>query len=101
VTYLTISLPFVAVAAAVLLAAALTGRLDRRRRLGLLLAAALLVVLTAVFDSVIIGLGIVDYTQANISGARIGLAPVEDFLYPLAGVALLGGLWTLVRGGTR
>lgn len=100
-TYLTISLPFLAVAAAVLLASALTGRLDRRRRLGLVLAVALLVVLTAVFDSVIIGLGIVDYTQANISGARIGLAPVEDFLYPLAGVALLGGLWTLVRGGTR
>lgn len=96
-TYLLISLPFLAVAGLVLAAAGLRGRLTRRVRLGVAAALALLVPLTGVFDSVIIGLGIVDYTGANIAGARIGLAPVEDFLYPIAGTALLTGLWTLVR----
>lgn len=96
-TYLLISLPFLAVAGLVLAVAGHRGRLTRRVRLGAAAALVLLVLLTGVFDSVIIGLGIVDYTGANIAGARIGLAPVEDFLYPIAGLALLTGLWTLVR----
>lgn len=96
-TYRLISLPFLAMTGLVLAVAALRGRLTRRVRLGAASALALLTVLTGVFDSVIIGLGIVDYTGASIAGLRIGLAPVEDFLYPIAGTALLTGLWTLVR----
>lgn len=99
VTYLLISLPFLAVAGLVLVLAGLRGRLRRTHRIGMGLALVLLAVLTALFDSVIIGLGVVDYTGANISGLRIGLAPVEDFTYPVAGVALLTGLWVLVGGG--
>ncbi|MDO5635281.1 MAG: lycopene cyclase domain-containing protein [Micrococcus sp.] len=100
-TYLLISLPFLAVAAAVLAVAAARGRVTRRYWAGMGLALVLLTVLTAVFDSLIIGFGIVDYTEANISGLRIGLAPIEDFTYPLAGVALLTGLWVLARGRRR
>ncbi|WP_430646667.1 lycopene cyclase domain-containing protein [Agromyces sp. GXS1127] len=96
-TYLLISLPFVVVA----LAAAWTGRprtaaARRRRVVATAIAAGVLVVLTAVFDSLIVGTGIVAYDDARRSGWAIGLAPVEDFLYPLAGVLLLPAVWTLV-----
>lgn len=43
-----------------------------------------LLVITAVFDNVIIGLGIVAYDEQLISGVKIGLAPIEDFAYSLA-----------------
>lgn len=48
------------------------------------LATAALLVITAVFDNLIIGLGIVAYDEALISGIKIGLAPIEDFAYSLA-----------------
>lgn len=48
------------------------------------LATATLLVITAVFDNLIIGLGIVAYDEALISGIKIGLAPIEDFAYSLA-----------------
>jgi lycopene cyclase domain-containing protein len=53
-------------------------------------------VLTAVFDSLMIGAGLFDYAPALISGIRIGAAPVEDFGYPLAAVILLPPLWTML-----
>jgi len=40
--------------------------------------------ITAVFDNVIIGIGIVAYDSQHISGVKIGLAPIEDFAYSLA-----------------
>ncbi|AFR27254.1 prenyltransferase [Arthrobacter sp. Rue61a] len=57
------------------------------------LAFAALAVLTAVFDSVMIGMELFHYDASHILGARIGLAPIEDFAYPLAGVVALPGLW--------
>lgn len=59
-----------------------------------------LFILTAIFDSVIIGVGIVDYTSANLLGVSIGLAPIEDFSYPLAGVLLLPALWLALHRDT-
>lgn len=58
----------------------------------------LLFVLTAVFDNLMIAAGIMTYTDQNISGVQVGLAPLEDFAYPLAGVLLLPGLWLLLGG---
>ena len=44
------------------------------------------VVLTAVFDNVMIAAGLFDLRPAtHLAGLRIGLRPVEDFAYPLAG----------------
>ena len=60
----------------------------------------LLFVLTAVFDNLMIAVGIMTYTDQNISGVQVGLAPLEDFAYPLAGVLLLPGLWLLLGGRT-
>ena len=57
------------------------------------LAFAGLAVLTAVFDNVIIGTGLVAYTDEHRSGLTLGLAPVEDFAYPLAAAIALPALW--------
>ena len=40
--------------------------------------------LTAVFDNVMIAVGLVTYPAEHLSGLRIGLAPLEDFAYALA-----------------
>lgn len=65
-------------------------RLPVRRFVWLL---AGMVLLTAVFDSLIIGLDIVRYYTEHISGIYIGKAPVEDFAYTLAAVILVPALW--------
>lgn len=52
-----------------------------------------ILVLTAVFDSVIIGLGIVGYDTDKILGIMIGLAPIEDFFYAVLAVILVTTLW--------
>ncbi|MFW0775425.1 prenyltransferase [Paenarthrobacter nitroguajacolicus] len=57
------------------------------------LAFGVLAVLTAVFDSVMIGMELFHYDASHILGVKIGLAPIEDFAYPLAGVVALPGLW--------
>ena len=62
-----------------------------------LVAVGVLVVATGVFDSVIVGTGIVAYDPARILGARIGAAPVEDFAYPVAAGLALPALWHLLR----
>lgn len=65
------------------------------------LALTLLVMLitTAIFDNVIIGVGLVAYDPSTLLGVFIGNAPVEDFAYTIAGVMILPALWILL--GTR
>jgi lycopene cyclase domain-containing protein len=53
----------------------------------------ILVVLTAVFDNVIIGLDIVGYDPQRILGIYIYKAPVEDFFYALLAVYVVPALW--------
>ncbi len=60
------------------------------------ITAALLLVMTAVFDNIMIGVGLVGYDEALISGAFIGIAPLEDFAYTVAAVVLLPSLWALL-----
>jgi lycopene cyclase domain-containing protein len=100
-TYLLLSLLFVAIALAVLaIALALApdrANLVRRWRAPMLLAGAALLVLTAVFDNAMIAVGLMTYAGAHISGARVGLAPLEDFAYPIAGLLLLPSVWLLLR----
>jgi lycopene cyclase domain-containing protein len=67
-----------------------------RRMTALLLTLATLLVLTGVFDNVIVGLGIVSYDNAKITGALIGVAPIEDFAYAIAAVFALPALWVLI-----
>lgn len=43
----------------------------------------IIVLLTVIFDNLIVGLDIVRYDPNLISGIRIGYAPIEDFSYSL------------------
>ena len=52
-----------------------------------------LLVLTAIFDSLIIATGIVAYNTDHIIGVYIGKAPIEDFFYTIAVVPLSIALW--------
>lgn len=54
-------------------------------------------VLTAVFDSVIIAVGLVDYDPATLLGLRIGMAPIEDFSYAIAAAIGAPVLFSLLR----
>ncbi|MFB7252013.1 lycopene cyclase domain-containing protein [Microbacterium sp. NPDC056234] len=95
-TYALLSLIFLGVAGVLAVAAALIGR--RRPHLGAVaLSMAALLLLTAVFDTVMIGVGFFTYADTHLLGARIGLAPIEDFAYPIAGAVLLPAIWTLLR----
>ena len=67
----------------------------RRHVLALAITAGALVVLTAVFDTIMIATGLFAYAEGQIAGVRVGLAPIEDFAYPIAGALLLSGLWNL------
>lgn len=93
-TYLLISLPFlVATALVVALSVRIPGFM--RRVLISTVAFAVLFVLTAVFDNAMIAAGLFTYPEHLISGIRIGLAPIEDFAYPLClafGLPALGAL---------
>ena len=53
----------------------------------------ILIVCTAVFDSMIIAAGIVDYDTTKILGVYIGAAPIEDFMYALLAAAIVPALW--------
>ena len=52
-----------------------------------------LCILTAVFDNLIIYLGIVTYDPSRISGLYLGRAPIEDFAYSIGAVMLIPYLW--------
>ena len=60
------------------------------------LSTAVLLVMTAVFDNVMIGAGLVGYDESRISGAFVGIAPLEDFAYAVAALVLLPSVWTLL-----
>jgi lycopene cyclase domain-containing protein len=52
-----------------------------------------LLILTLVFDNVIILAGIVTYDPAKILGVYLGKAPVEDFAYAIVASILVPVLW--------
>jgi lycopene cyclase domain-containing protein len=95
-TYWALNAVFLSAVAAVALAAVLSKRTPRWASIGLVLGIVLL--MTAVFDNVMIGVGLVGYSAEKISGAFIGIAPLEDFAYAIAAVVLLPSLWTLIGG---
>ncbi|SDR76245.1 lycopene cyclase domain-containing protein [Microterricola viridarii] len=102
-TYTVLNLVMLAV---VLLVAASALLLRRPARLGTALAsagvtAAALFVLTALFDSLMIAGGLMEYSGEHLLGWSIGLAPIEDFAYPLAAVILLPSLWALLGPARR
>ena len=104
-TYWALNAFFLAAAVLVALAAVLASRGrgsehgPRWSAVGL--TAIALLVTTAVFDNVMIRIGLVDYNPDLISGAFVGVAPLEDFAYAIAAVVLLPALWHLLAPRPR
>ena len=73
----------------------LAGRAGRRWWVAVLLAMAALVVLTIVFDSLMVAVGLFRYDQTRALGIDVGLAPLEDLTWPVASAVLLPSLWVL------
>jgi lycopene cyclase domain-containing protein len=106
VTYWALNALFLLPVAVVLVVAAIVVRrrpTDARR--GILgafgLTLGLLLVLTALFDNVMIAVGLVGYDEGLISGAFIGIAPLEDFAYAIAAALMLPSLWLLLGARER
>ena len=93
-SYWALNAVFLAAVALLVLAAVLAKRTPRWSAVGITMV--VLLVTTAIFDNVMIGVGLVDYDPANISGVRIGIAPIEDFAYAVAAVLGLPALWHLL-----
>lgn len=105
-TYLALSLPVLAAAAlaGLLLARRLPSSRRRLHRRAVTITVLVLVALTAVFDSLMIAARLFHYAPAHVLGPRLGLAPIEDFAYPLVTALLLPGIWIALthrRGGQR
>jgi lycopene cyclase domain-containing protein len=98
-TYVEMSVPFLVLAVA--LTSIASWKFGLRPR-SLVVPIAGLLVGTAVFDNLIIWSGLVAYDESRILGIRIGLAPIEDFLYAIAAVMVAASLWRILdRKGTR
>ncbi|HUX70038.1 MAG TPA: lycopene cyclase [Cellulomonadaceae bacterium] len=112
-SYLGLDAIFVVVAAVVVIVAVrpgLTGRrrsasgptlVDRRWWLATALTAAGLMILTAVFDTMMIAADLFRYDASALIGVRIGLTPVEDLAWPLVASVLLPALWELLGRARR
>lgn len=99
-TYLLIVLPFVA--ATLIVTLCTLGRPGfGRRMVASAIAAVILLALTAVFDNLMIAAGLFNYPAEHLSGIRIGLAPLEDFSYPLCAAFLVPALFTLTARAPR
>ena len=61
------------------------------------ITALVMLLLTLIFDNVIIGTGIVAYDQSKLSGIMLGYAPIEDFAYTLVALVLTPSLFEFFR----
>lgn len=87
-TYLVLNLVFISVVVVAL---------HRMRTLTwnrvVLTVLTVLLVTTAIFDSLLIELGLFSYADARILGIHIGAAPIEDFFYAVLAAVLVPSLW--------
>jgi lycopene cyclase domain-containing protein len=95
-SYAGLALLFLAGAALGCLAVARVAHLPRRWWSATALAALVLLVLTAVFDSLMIGADLFRYDTSSLTGLRVLRAPVEDLAWPLVAVLVLPALWELL-----
>jgi lycopene cyclase domain-containing protein len=96
VSYPAVALLFLAGAAAVAVVAAVVRRPGRRWWACTALVAGVLLVLTAVFDSLMIAADLFRFDESRLLGWHVILAPVEDFAWPLASALALPALWELL-----
>ena len=65
------------------------------------LTLATVLALTAVFDPIIVALGIVDYTWTRTLGLQFFGAPIEDFFYALYAAAIVPLIWHFLEEKDR
>jgi len=103
-TYAALAVVLVALAAvaAVVGARRLPTREARRRHwIAVFIASLILVILTAVFDNVMIAGDLYTYGTAGTSGVTVWLAPIEDFAYPVACALGVPGVWLLMTQSSQ
>ncbi|EAR26018.1 lycopene e-cyclase isoprenoid transferase B [marine actinobacterium PHSC20C1] len=93
-TYWLLNSVFLALVVVLVATALVLHRAPRWRAIAA--TAGILIVMTAIFDNVMISVGLVGYSADAISGAFVGVAPLEDFAYAIAAVVALPCLWTLL-----
>ena len=59
-----------------------------------------LLLLTVVFDSLMIAVDLFRYDDEQLLGWSVGLAPIEDLAWPVAAGLLLSSLWELLTRPT-
>lgn len=59
-----------------------------------------LLIMTLVFDSLIVAAGIVAYDDSKLLGLRLITAPIEDFFYTITAVFLIPAVWRLTQKGS-
>jgi lycopene cyclase domain-containing protein len=86
--YLTLNLIFLALSLSFLLL------VPKNRWPAYLVGILPMLLITAVFDNLIVGAGIVAYDPAKISGVMVGWVPIEDFAYTIAAVLIVPSVWS-------
>ena len=80
----------------IFLAVALLAVLILRSRYQCLASSAVLlpmVVLTAIFDNLIVLSKIVGYDSSKLLGISVGVVPIEDFAYTIVAAVLIPTIW--------
>lgn len=96
-TYLTLAAVFALTTVPVLVVAVILRRPGRRWWTATALTALALVVLTAVFDSMMIAADLFRFDESSLTGLHVGLAPIEDFAWPLAAAVLIPSLMLILQ----
>lgn len=86
-TYLLVNLVFIALVVAVFRVR------PQKPSKAVWVSLAVLLMLTALFDSLIVGFGIVGYDTEKILGIYIGKAPIEDFFYAVMALLIVIVVW--------
>lgn len=95
-TYAGLALVFVGLSAAVAVAVAVVRRLPGRWWVTTAVTVAALLVLTVVFDSLMIISDLFRFDESSLLGVHLWRAPVEDLAWPLAAGLLLPALRELL-----
>ncbi len=100
-SYLGLAAVFVAITLPVLAIAIVTRRPGPRWWAAVGLTGLSLIVLTAVFDSIMIAGDLFRFDESALTGLHVGLAPIEDFAWPIAATVLIPSTLLLLRTRPR
>ncbi|STC69217.1 lycopene cyclase domain-containing protein [Corynebacterium pilosum] len=89
-TYLLISLPFLLVA--IIVCARRWRRYPRQGAVTAIVLATVLI-LTVIFDNLMIAFGNVAYGEDQNLGIYLGLVPIEDLFYPIFAGLIITAVW--------